>query len=251
MVIDHIDGRTFTETDVRAELPRVAELIRTAHREVGRHLRGPALSFWTFHVLRNYVHALADGGHRLSAELPRLSQVAERLEAIVGPTEVVFAHNDLLPGNFIDDGKKIWRVNDHGQDACSFWFPDMKRVVWTSTRDNMDMPVGDWSDAANYPDGAELYSSDPDGKNVNRLTFNKDYEAEVAVSPDGKWLVFGRERGLCGPQRAVGAVLSRQLGHAGVSLASSVSRYACAAPAAAIEASSLASSTTSASDRAS
>lgn len=68
----------------------------------------------------------------------------------------------------------MWWVNDHGRDACSFWFPDMKRIAWTSTRDHMDMPVGDWSDAANYPDGAELYSSDPDGKwivfRVIRLT---------------------------------------------------------------------------------
>ena len=101
--------------------------------------------------------------------------------------------NGSLTYTFTDDGKEIRRINDHGQDACSFWFPDMKHIVWTSTRDNMDMPVGDWSDAANYPTGAELYISDPDGKNVKRLTNNKDYEAEVAVSPDGQWIVFGRE----------------------------------------------------------
>lgn len=101
--------------------------------------------------------------------------------------------NGSLTYIFTDDGKEIWRVNDHGQDACSFWFPDMKHVVWTSTRDNMDMPVGDWSVASDYPTGAELYISDPKGKHVKRLTHNKDYEAEVAVSPDGKWLVFGRE----------------------------------------------------------
>ena len=94
---------------------------------------------------------------------------------------------------FTDDGTQMWRVNDHGQDACSFWFPDMQRIAWTSTKDHMDMPVGDWSDAANYPTGAELYTSDPDGKNIQRLTNNTDYEAEIAVSPDGKWIVFGRE----------------------------------------------------------
>ncbi len=32
---------------------------------------------------------------------------------------------------FTDDGEEIWRVNDHGQDACSYFFPDQKRVVWT------------------------------------------------------------------------------------------------------------------------
>ena len=94
---------------------------------------------------------------------------------------------------FTDDGKEIWRVNDHGQDGCSYFFPDQKRVVWTSTRDNMDMPIGNWSDANNYPQGAELYSSDLDGGNIQRLTRNQYYEAEISVSPDGDWIAFGRQ----------------------------------------------------------
>lgn len=94
---------------------------------------------------------------------------------------------------FSDDGKDIWTVNDRGQDACSFFFPDGKRIVWTSTRDNMDMPVGNWSDSDNYPQGGELYVSDWQGKNIRRMTNNKYYEAEVSVSPDGKWLAFGRQ----------------------------------------------------------
>jgi len=101
------------------------------------------------------------------------------------------------PGNltyiFTDDGKEIWRVNDHGQDACSYFFPDQKHVVWTSTRDNPDMPVGDWTNPANYPQGAELYVSELDGSNVRRLTHNRYYEAEVSVSPDGNWIAFGRQ----------------------------------------------------------
>ena len=94
---------------------------------------------------------------------------------------------------FTDDGEEIWRVNDHGQDACSYFFPDQKRVVWTSTRDRMDMPVGDWADSHNYPQGGELYSSDLDGSNVKRLTNNEYYEAEVSVSPNGEWITFGRQ----------------------------------------------------------
>ena len=93
---------------------------------------------------------------------------------------------------FTDDGKEIRRINDHGQDGCSYFFPDGKRVVWTSTRDHLDLPVGNWSDPANYPTGAELYISDLKGKHIQRLTNNTYYEAEVSVSPDGKWIVFGR-----------------------------------------------------------
>jgi thiamine kinase-like enzyme len=115
IIIDHVDGRTFSEADVRAELPRVAELVKTAHREVTKRLRGPALAFWTFHILRNYVAALEEGGHRLASDLPRLAKVAERIESVVGPTEIVFGHNDLLPGNFIDDGEKLWLIDwDYG-----------------------------------------------------------------------------------------------------------------------------------------
>ncbi len=94
---------------------------------------------------------------------------------------------------FTDTGEDIVRINDRGQDACSYYFPDMKRIIWTSTRDNMDMPLGDWSNEKEYPQGAELYTSDLEGKNIVRLTDNEYYEAEVSVSPNGEWVVFGRQ----------------------------------------------------------
>ena len=91
------------------------------------------------------------------------------------------------------DGTKIVKINDKGEDACSFYFPDGKHLLWTSTRDNLDMPMGGWSDPKNYPKGSELYMSDLEGKNVKRLTDNKTYDAEAAVSPDGKWILFGHD----------------------------------------------------------
>jgi hypothetical protein len=94
---------------------------------------------------------------------------------------------------FTDDGKLIRRINDRGQDACSYFFQDQKRVIWTSTRDNMDMPLGDWADQDNYPPGAELYSSDLYGNNIVRLTNNEWYDAEVTISPNGEWIVFTRQ----------------------------------------------------------
>lgn len=94
---------------------------------------------------------------------------------------------------FTDDGKLTRRINDRGQDACSYFFPDQQRVIWTSTRDNMEMPLGDWSSQDNYPQGAELYTSDLYGNDVVRLTNNKWYDAEVTVSPNGEWIVFARQ----------------------------------------------------------
>jgi hypothetical protein len=98
-----------------------------------------------------------------------------------------------LTYTFTDQGEDIRRINDRGQDACSYFFPDQKRLVWTSTRDNMDMPIGNWSDSTDYPQGAELYISDLEGGNIQRLTDNEYYEAEVSISPNGEWVVFGRQ----------------------------------------------------------
>jgi Tol biopolymer transport system component len=94
---------------------------------------------------------------------------------------------------FSDDGKTKWRVNDRGQDLCSYFFPDGKHVIFTSTRDHMDLPLGNVSDERNYPQGAELYVADIDGGNRKRLTYNANYDAEVSISPDGKRIVFSRQ----------------------------------------------------------
>jgi TolB protein len=94
---------------------------------------------------------------------------------------------------FSDDGKTKWRVNDRGQDLCSYFLPDGKRVVFTSTRDHTDFPLGNVSDERNYPQGTELYIADIDGGNRKRLTDNVHYDAEVSVSPDGQKLVFTRQ----------------------------------------------------------
>jgi TolB protein len=94
---------------------------------------------------------------------------------------------------FSDDGKTKWRVNDRGQDLCSYFFPDGKHVIFTSTRDHMDFPLGNVSDQSNYPQGTELYIADIDGANRKRLTDNVYYEAEVSISPDGQKIAFTRQ----------------------------------------------------------
>jgi hypothetical protein len=76
-----------------------------AHRDIPRHLRGPALTFWVFQTLRDYAGTLA--GRPQSRHLglvPGFWTRRRRLEAAVGRIEMVFGHNDLLPANFLHDG---------------------------------------------------------------------------------------------------------------------------------------------------
>jgi thiamine kinase-like enzyme len=113
LVLDFIEGRTFTPEDVRnpANLERLIDMVRRCHRDVPQFLRGPGAMFWVFHVVRDYGHTLREGDSRHLPVLPDLLARAARLEATVGPIDVVFGHNDLLAANFIDDGDRLWLVD--------------------------------------------------------------------------------------------------------------------------------------------
>ena len=113
VVFDFIEGRTYTAEDVRnpANLERLVDIVRRCHRDIPQYLRGPAAMFWVFHVVRDYAHTLSEGASRHIPLLPDLLARAARLEAAVGPIEVVFGHNDLLAANFIDDGRRLWLVD--------------------------------------------------------------------------------------------------------------------------------------------
>ena len=113
MVCRYIDGHTLSEEDVRIQtnLERIVHLIKCCHHEVPRYFRGPALIFWVFHVIRNYISELDTGASNYKNMLPELTSKAELFETALGPTRVVFGHNDLLPANFIDDGSRMWLID--------------------------------------------------------------------------------------------------------------------------------------------
>ena len=102
-VLRFVEGRTFEEKDLGDNVERIVPLLKTCHREVGRHLQGPANAFWVFHVIRDYV--------RLIGADPKYLALADRLEARQVPLPVVFGHHDLLPGNLMDDGSRLWLID--------------------------------------------------------------------------------------------------------------------------------------------
>ncbi|WP_436644178.1 phosphotransferase [Microbaculum sp. FT89] len=113
LVIRYIDGKTYAEDDVRKQenLERILQVLLRCHRDMPNHVRGPVLMFWVFHVVRDYAGTLRDSGSAHIDRLPGLLDTAATLEKAVGPIDIVFGHNDLLPANFIDDGSRIWLID--------------------------------------------------------------------------------------------------------------------------------------------
>ncbi|MBX5066085.1 phosphotransferase [Rhizobium lentis] len=113
LVLEYIEARALSPEGLRAPdtLARVLPLVRTCHRDIARHFRGPAMIFWVFHVVRDYAASLKETGSAYLPLLPELIGRAETLEQAAGPFEIAFGHNDLLAANFLDDGKRLWLID--------------------------------------------------------------------------------------------------------------------------------------------
>ncbi|MFN0191728.1 MAG: phosphotransferase [Aestuariivirga sp.] len=111
MVIRYIDARTYTEADVRQNATRCVEIVRRCHRDMGKRIPGLATIFWVFQIHRDYAHTLKAGNHRIASDLPRLMEINDALEAAQAPLPIIFGHHDLLPTNFLDDGKRLWLID--------------------------------------------------------------------------------------------------------------------------------------------
>jgi len=103
MVLRFIDGRTLSEDDLRTDIGRLVPLLKDCHSKVGRLVRGPVNAFWVFQVIRDYV-TLLDADRRYL-------EMADCFEQAQVPLPIVFGHHDLLPGNLIDDGRKVWLID--------------------------------------------------------------------------------------------------------------------------------------------
>ena len=113
LVVRFVEGQVFDETDVREahNLKRIIDVLKRFHYEVPARFEQIPVMFWVFQVLRHYHNLLARGNSAHDARLPELAEIGRELETAVGPVEIVFGHNDLLPANFIDDGDRIWLID--------------------------------------------------------------------------------------------------------------------------------------------
>lgn len=113
LVLEFAPGRPLQPADIAEPgvIEALADLLARAHRDGLRHLAGPALSFWVFHILRDYARFLRDRGSPHAPLLPALLDQAEALEAAIGPVQLVLGHNDLLPGNILRGADRFWLID--------------------------------------------------------------------------------------------------------------------------------------------
>lgn len=109
MVTAFVQARTWGAADVAANSARIAKFLRDFHTIMPEAVSGDASLFWVFHVIRDYARTLQ--GTRHAMMMPFYLALSSALEALQTPLPIVFAHNDLLPANFLDDGSKLWLID--------------------------------------------------------------------------------------------------------------------------------------------
>jgi len=93
------------------------------------------------------------------------------------------------------DGSNVKMIsNGEGRTTCSYFFPNGKRVLYSSTYlgDKQCPPRPDFSKGyvwAVYP-AFDIFTANPDGSDVTQLTTTPGYDAETTITLDGKKLVF-------------------------------------------------------------
>jgi Tol biopolymer transport system component len=93
------------------------------------------------------------------------------------------------------DGSDVHMVSTGGgRTTCSYFYPGAKKILYASTRlaGQQCPPRPDFSKGyvwAVYP-SFDIFTANPDGSNVQRLTDTPGYDAEATFSVDGRKIVF-------------------------------------------------------------
>ena len=111
MVFRYIDATTYGEQQVRENWQSCMQMIARCHHDMGRHITGQGAIFWVFQIIRDYCATLVVQKHRSADDVPHWLSIIDRLEKEQVPLPVIFGHHDLLCGNFLDDGKRLWLID--------------------------------------------------------------------------------------------------------------------------------------------
>ena len=108
LVIGFIEGKTYDGNDVANNASRIAESVKQLHSA-----KPFTLDFDMFKIQQGYLKIVNERGFRLPDGYLDFAQVKDDLQKAFEKTEGsrVPCNNDLLPANFIDDGKKVWLID--------------------------------------------------------------------------------------------------------------------------------------------
>ena len=108
LVIGFINGKTYDGVDVANNAKRIAESVKILHSA------DPfLLDFDMFKIQQGYLNIVTERKFRLPEKYLDYLNVRDDLQRALQVTDTgkVPCNNDLLPANFIDDGKKIWLID--------------------------------------------------------------------------------------------------------------------------------------------
>jgi TolB protein len=92
------------------------------------------------------------------------------------------------------DGRNRRRVSSgSGRTTCAYFFPDGSRILYSSTylTGPECPPRPDYSQGYVWPlYDYDIFTADPDGSHIRRLTDSPGYDAEATISQDGSRIVF-------------------------------------------------------------
>ena len=93
------------------------------------------------------------------------------------------------------DGSNVRMVSTGmGKTTCSYFFPDGKRILYSSTHlgSKACPPPVDYSKGYAWPiyPSFDIFTARPDGSDLKQLTKTPGYDAEATISVDGKKIVF-------------------------------------------------------------
>ena len=90
--------------------PRLARVLRQLH-EGWDGLIGDMLFFSPFQASRTYVATSRQLGAVLPADIDLMLDATRKLSRTIAPYVPTLCHNDMLPANVLDDGRRVWIVD--------------------------------------------------------------------------------------------------------------------------------------------
>ncbi len=112
LVSRYVPSRTLDPAGAREPgfAPKLARLLRQLHKGWDG-LIGDLLFFSPFQASRTYLATSRQLGAVLPADIDLMLDATRKLSHAIAPYVPTLCHNDMLPANVLDDGRRVWIVD--------------------------------------------------------------------------------------------------------------------------------------------